>query len=131
MSIAISGLAKRLVIDGLLTETQAKEALRLARDDKIPFVTHLVKHKIADSGRIAMAASEEFGAPLLDLDFPEDSGCDTDMNVVMTGAGGFVEVQGTAEGEPFARSQMDSLLGLAERGIRELILRQRQALDLR
>ncbi len=71
------------------------------------------------------------GAPLLDLDYPEDSGCDTDMNVVMTGAGGFVEVQGTAEGEPFARSQMDSLLGLAERGIRELILRQRQALDLR
>ena len=71
------------------------------------------------------------GAPLLDLDYPEDSGCDTDMNVVMTGAGGFVEVQGTAEGEPFKRAQMDSLLGLAEHGIRELIRRQRQALDLK
>ncbi|MSQ50749.1 MAG: ribonuclease PH [Betaproteobacteria bacterium] len=71
------------------------------------------------------------GVPLLDLDYPEDSGCDTDMNVVMTGAGGFVEVQGTAEGAPFTRAQMDSLLGLAESGIRELIVRQRQALDLK
>jgi ribonuclease PH len=68
---------------------------------------------------------------LLDLDYPEDSGCDTDMNVVMTGAGGFVEVQGTAEGAPFARAQMDGLMSLAERGIRELIVRQRMALDLR
>lgn len=79
MSIAISGLAKRLVIDGLLTETQAKEALRLARDDKIPFVTHLVKHKIADSGRIAMAASEEFGAPLLDLSAFDLRQCPRDL----------------------------------------------------
>jgi ribonuclease PH len=71
------------------------------------------------------------GVPLLDLDYPEDSGCDTDMNVVMTGAGGFVEIQGTAEGTPFARAQMDALLGLADRGIRELIVRQRQALDLK
>jgi ribonuclease PH len=71
------------------------------------------------------------GVPLLDLDYPEDSGCDTDMNVVMTGAGGFVEIQGTAEGTPFARAQMDTLLGLADRGIRELIVRQRQALDLK
>jgi len=71
------------------------------------------------------------GEPLLDLDYPEDSGCDTDMNVVMTGAGGFVEVQGTAEGAPFVRAQMDALLGLADRGIRELIVRQRQSLDLK
>jgi ribonuclease PH len=69
------------------------------------------------------------GVPVLDLDYDEDSGCDTDMNVVMTGAGGFVEVQGTAEGEPFSRTQMDALLGLADRGIRELVAAQKVALD--
>ncbi|MFN7607975.1 MAG: ribonuclease PH, partial [Ralstonia sp.] len=51
------------------------------------------------------------GVPVLDLDYPEDSACDTDMNVVMTGSGGFVEVQGTAEGTPFSRAEMDALLG--------------------
>jgi ribonuclease PH len=68
------------------------------------------------------------GTPLLDLDYTEDSGCDTDMNVVMTGAGGFVELQGTAEGAPFTRAEMDALVALAERGIRELIAAQRTAL---
>jgi len=67
------------------------------------------------------------GTPVLDLDYAEDSGCDTDMNVVMTGAGGFVEVQGTAEGAPFSRHEMDTLLALAERGIRELIAQQHAA----
>jgi ribonuclease PH len=67
---------------------------------------------------------------LLDLDYAEDSSCDTDMNVVMTGAGRFVEVQGTAEGEPFARAQMDALLALAARGIGELIGHQKRALGL-
>jgi ribonuclease PH len=67
---------------------------------------------------------------LLDLDYDEDSSCDTDMNVVMTGAGRFVEVQGTAEGEPFARAQMDALLALAARGIGELIGQQKRALGL-
>ena len=67
---------------------------------------------------------------LLDLDYAEDSSCDTDMNVVMTGAGRFVEVQGTAEGEPFARAQMDALLALAGRGIGELIGQQKRALGL-
>jgi ribonuclease PH len=68
------------------------------------------------------------GVPLLDLDYAEDSGCDTDMNVVMTGAGGFVELQGTAEGAPFTRAEMDALVGLAERGIRDLIVAQKAAL---
>jgi len=68
------------------------------------------------------------GVPLLDLDYAEDSGCDTDMNVVMTGAGGFVELQGTAEGTPFTRAEMETLVALAERGIRELIASQRAAL---
>jgi len=68
------------------------------------------------------------GWPLLDLDYAEDSGCDTDMNVVMTGSGGFVEVQGTAEGLPFTREQMDALLALDARGIDELVRAQREAL---
>ncbi|MBL8288035.1 MAG: ribonuclease PH [Rubrivivax sp.] len=68
------------------------------------------------------------GAALLDLEYTEDSTCDTDMNVVMTGRGGFVEIQGTAEGEPFARADMERLLALAARGIGELVAAQRAAL---
>jgi ribonuclease PH len=68
------------------------------------------------------------GTPVLDLDYPEDSACQTDMNVVMTGAGRFVEVQGTAEGEPFARAELDALLALAAQGIAELVAQQRKAL---
>ncbi len=69
------------------------------------------------------------GSPVLDLDYAEDSNCDTDMNVVMTGAGGLVEVQGTAEGVPFTRAEMSNLLDLAQQGIGELIVAQRQALS--
>ena len=69
------------------------------------------------------------GTPLLDLEYTEDSACDTDMNVVMTGAGHFVEVQGTAEGAPFSRAEMDALLALAEKGIGELVQLQQQALS--
>lgn len=68
------------------------------------------------------------GQPVLDLDYEEDSGCDTDMNVVMTGAGHFVEVQGTAEGVAFTRDEMNVLLELAEKGIAELVALQKQAL---
>jgi ribonuclease PH len=68
------------------------------------------------------------GVPVLDLDYAEDSNCDTDMNVVMNDGGGFIEVQGTAEGHAFRREEMDALLGLAERGIGELIALQRAAL---
>jgi ribonuclease PH len=70
------------------------------------------------------------GVPVLDLDYAEDSDCETDMNVVMTGSGGFVEVQGTAEGEPFSAAQMDALLALAMQGIAELIAKQKAALGL-
>jgi len=69
------------------------------------------------------------GAPVLDLDYAEDSTCQTDMNVVMTGSGRFVEVQGTAEGEPFARAELDALLSLAGRGISELAACQRRVLQ--
>jgi ribonuclease PH len=68
------------------------------------------------------------GVPVLDLDYAEDSACDTDMNVVMTGSGGFVELQGTAEGHPFTRAEMDVLVALAEKGIRTLVALQRTAL---
>ena len=70
------------------------------------------------------------GTPVLDLDYPEDSACGCDMNVVMTGAGNFVEVQGTAEGAAFGRAQLDQLIGLAERGIRDLIGHQKKALGV-
>ena len=89
-------------------------------------------------GRLAASPIRDFvaavsvgvlqGTPLLDLEYVEDSACDTDMNVVMTGAGGFVEVQGTAEGAPFSRAEMDALLALADKGIAELVALQRQAL---
>ncbi len=91
-------------------------------------------------GRIATSPIRDFvaavsvgivqGTPMLDLEYTEDSACDTDMNVVMTGAGGFVEVQGTAEGVPFTRAEMDALLGLAAGGIGELVRLQRQSLGL-
>ena len=70
------------------------------------------------------------GVPVLDLDYTEDSQCETDMNVVMTGAGGLVEVQGTAEGKPFTRTDLDALVDLAADGIRRLIAAQRAALGV-
>ncbi len=70
------------------------------------------------------------GVPMLDLDYGEDSNCDTDMNVVMTDAGGFVEIQGTAEGVTFSRSEMDTLVTLAEGGIGDLIVAQKKALGV-
>ena len=68
------------------------------------------------------------GEPVTDLDYPEDSDCDTDMNVIMTGSGGLVEIQGTAEGEPFTRAQMNTLVDMAEAGIRELVALQKAAI---
>jgi ribonuclease PH len=70
------------------------------------------------------------GLPVLDLDYVEDSACDTDMNVVMTGNGGLVEVQGTAEGKPFSRAELDAMVDLAASGVRQLIAAQRSALGV-
>ncbi|HET7766568.1 MAG TPA: ribonuclease PH [Burkholderiales bacterium] len=70
------------------------------------------------------------GVPVLDLDYAEDSRCDTDMNVVMTGSGGFVEVQGTAEGHPFSAEEMQALIALARQGIERLIAKQKEALGV-
>jgi ribonuclease PH len=90
----------------------------------------LVKRHPARDFVAAVSVGLYDGAPVLDLDYPEDSACDTDMNVVMTGAGGFVEVQGTAEGAPFSQAQLDALLELARGGIGELVAKQKQALGL-
>lgn len=84
-----------------------------------------LKHFVA-----AVSVGVYKGAPVLDLDYLEDSDCDTDMNVVMTDAGHFIEVQGTAEGEAFDRATMNRLLDLAEQGIGELNCLQKQALGL-
>jgi ribonuclease PH len=70
------------------------------------------------------------GVPVLDLDYEEDSNCETDMNVVMTGSGGLVEVQGTAEGIPFSRKELDAMVDLASTGIEQLIAGQKAALGM-
>jgi ribonuclease PH len=98
-------------------------------------VAHLLKQGLIGSSPIrdfvaAVSVGVFEGIPVLDLDYTEDARCDTDMNVVMTGSGGLVEVQGTAEGRPFTRAQMGAMLDLAERGIHELITAQRAALKL-
>ena len=76
----------------------------------------------------AVSAGIYRGTPVLDLDYAEDSDCDTDMNVVMNDGGGFIELQGTAEGHAFRRDELDALLGLAESGIATLLAKQREAL---
>ena len=71
------------------------------------------------------------GTPVLDLNYDEDSSCDTDMNVVTTGSGGMVEIQGTAEGTPFSRAELDALLALAQKGVNEIVAAQKTALELK
>ncbi len=80
-------------------------------------------------GVAAISVGVYKGTPVLDLDYIEDSDCDTDMNVVMTADGGFVEIQGTAEGEPFNRDAMNAMLDLASSGIKELLNKQLIALS--
>ena len=93
----------------------------------------LASGKITESPITAQVAAISVGivegTPLLDLEYVEDSACDTDMNVVMTGAGHFVEVQGTAEGVAFSRAEMDALLALAEKGVAELMQLQTRSLS--
>lgn len=96
--------------------------------------TLLKSGKISESplkGSVAAVSVGVYqGKPVLDLDYIEDSDCDTDMNVVMTGNGGFVEIQGTAEGEPFERDAMDAMLDLAAHGIKQLTSKQNEALSV-
>ncbi|MBN3856042.1 ribonuclease PH [Paraburkholderia sp. Ac-20340] len=101
---------------------------------------HDAVSKLLADGRIARSPITDYvaaisvgvyeGLPVLDLDYAEDSQCDTDMNVVMTGSGGMVEVQGTAEGAPFSRNELNALLDLAQGGIATLIGMQKAALGV-
>jgi ribonuclease PH len=113
------------------TRTASITGAYVALQDAVAFLQ--AKGRLAQSPvRDAIAAVSVGiyqGVPVLDLDYPEDSACGTDMNVVMTGSGGLVEVQGTAEGEPFSRHQLDAMMSLAEQGIRELVAAQRAALE--
>jgi len=95
-------------------------------------VRHLLEKKLLAVSPLrdfvaAVSVGVYRGEPVLDLDYEEDSACDTDMNVVMTGSGGLIEVQGTAEREPFSRAELDALLDLARKGIEQLIAAQRAA----
>ena len=112
------------------TRTAAITGAYVALSDAVAFL--LAQGKITQSPvRDAIAAISVGmvdGTPLLDLDYNEDSGCDTDMNVMMTGAGGFVEIQGTAEGAPFTADELNALLGLATLGVGELVNAQKVAL---
>jgi len=96
-------------------------------------VDHLLKRKLITASPIrdfvaAISVGIHEGTPVLDLDYAEDSASDTDMNVVMTGSGGLVEVQGTAERAPFSRKELDAMLALADKGVRELVAAQKAAL---
>lgn len=96
-------------------------------------VNHLLNQKMIAADPIidsvaAISVGIYQGVPVLDLDYAEDSECDTDMNVVMTGRGGMIEVQGTAEGAPFSRTELEALLTLAQAGIEELTRIQKNAL---
>jgi ribonuclease PH len=112
------------------TRTAAITGAFVAAQDAVTWL--LQQRRIAASPIRDAVAAVSVGliddTPLLDLEYVEDAACDTDMNVVMTGSGGFVEVQGTAEGAPFTRAQMDALLALADKGIGELVTAQRRAL---
>ena len=114
------------------TRTAAITGAFVAAHDAVTWL--LAQKKIAASPIrdfvAAVSVGVVQGTPLLDLEYTEDSSCDTDMNVVMTGSGGYVEVQGTAEGAPFSRGEMDHMLALADKGIRELVVLQQRALGL-
>jgi len=113
------------------TRTAAITGAFVAAHDAVSFM--LEKKLIAASPIRDFVAAVSVGVydgkPVLDLDYTEDSACDTDMNVVMTGKGGMVEVQGTAEGHPFSRTELDQMLDLAQKGIQNLIAAQRSALE--
>ena len=112
------------------TRTAAITGAFVAAHDAVSWLIAQNKLKASPIREFVAAVSVGIveGTPLLDLEYTEDSACDTDMNVVMTGAGGFVEVQGTAEGAAFSRDEMGQLLALADKGIRALVAAQRAAL---
>ncbi|MEB0133929.1 ribonuclease PH [Actimicrobium sp. CCC2.4] len=119
---------------------QADGGTRTASITGAMVAAHDAFSKLVDTGVLSAMPLKHFvaaisvgvfqGTPVLDLDYDEDSTCDTDMNIVMTDAGHFIEVQGTAEGAAFDRATMNQLLDLADSGIRDLIALQRRELGL-
>ncbi|ODU51524.1 MAG: ribonuclease PH, partial [Lysobacteraceae bacterium SCN 69-48] len=119
------------------TRTAAITGAYVALADAVQGLIDRREIKLPASGRTplvgavaAVSAGIYQGVPVLDLDYTEDSGCDTDMNVVMNDGGGFIELQGTAEGHAFRRDELDALLALAEKGCAELFAAQQAALSL-
>ncbi|HEV2110584.1 MAG TPA: ribonuclease PH [Gammaproteobacteria bacterium] len=112
------------------TRTAAITGAYVALRDAVASLTakNLIKKDPVHGAVAAVSVGIVGGAPLLDLDYSEDSTAETDMNVVMNEAGAFIEVQGTAEGHAFHRHELDALLKLAEQGIKDLIAKQREAL---
>ena len=113
------------------TRTASITGACVALVDAIRFMQH---SKMIDTDPLkqmiaAVSVGIYEGEAVLDLDYPEDSKAETDMNVVMTENGGFVEVQGTAEGEPYSRAELDKMLALAEAGIKQIVALQKQALS--
>lgn len=95
-------------------------------------INYCIENKLLETSPLTQAVAAISvgvykGQPVLDLDYIEDSDCDTDMNFVMTSDGGFVEIQGTAEGEPFSRDTMNAMTDLAEQGITQLLALQKEA----
>jgi ribonuclease PH len=120
---------------------QADGGTRCASISGACVALHDALSKLVGAGKLARHPMRELvaavsvgivdGVPVLDLDYIEDSACDTDMNVVMTAGGGIIEVQGTAEGAPFSRGELDTLLELAAAGIGDIVAAQKSALEIR
>ena len=102
--VALQMAVNKLLADGRLIDTPVREAVA------------------------AVSVGVVVGVPLLDLDYPEDSGCDSDVNIVMTASGKIIEIQGTAEGAPFSLDELGKLIALGQKGITELVGHQQQAL---
>jgi len=127
---------RQIVID--CDVLQADGGTRTAAITGACVAVHDALQTLVAAGKLARSPMSDFvaavsvgihqGVPVLDLDYAEDSDCDTDMNVVMTGSGGLIEVQGTAEGAAFSRAELNALLDLAEAGIAQLNAAQRSAI---
>jgi len=112
------------------TRTAAITGAYVALVDAVPWLRqrNALKRDPIYGAVAAVSVGIYQGIPVLDLDYAEDSGCDTDMNVVMNDGGGFIEVQGTAEGHAFRREELDALIALASKGVVDLCAKQREAL---
>lgn len=112
------------------TRTAAITGAYVALADAVQFMLDkgMIKENPIKQSIAAVSVGVWNGTPVLDLDYAEDSTCDTDLNVIMSGNGGFIEIQGTAEGEPFSADELNAMLALAHKGVKELSEHQASAL---